>query len=114
VKSAIQTRFGAQAVKSRLSRSPARAPSLPGTVVLGVLPRLIPNMASSPINRSTVQCATDRPCRRSSTVILGRPYSDSGIASPLALVRAMISASTMTTSDTVRATSTRVGVSQAR
>ncbi len=32
VKSMTQVRFGAQAVKSRFSRSPARRPSLPGIV----------------------------------------------------------------------------------
>ena len=49
---------GAGAVKSRLTRSPARFPSVPGTVVRTLRPRRTPCRPSSRISRSTVHLAT--------------------------------------------------------
>ena len=71
-------------------------------------------MAWARISRSTVQCATARPLRRSAAVILGRPYLDSGVGFPSASVRRPSIACTTTASVTVRAASTRFGAFQAR
>jgi hypothetical protein len=46
-------RFGAQAVKSRFSKSPARRPSLPGIVVRTPLDRRIPFNPNAFMARST-------------------------------------------------------------
>lgn len=51
--------------KSRLTRSPAPRPSLPGTVVRTRRPRVAPASSAWRIRRSTVQRATSMPSRRS-------------------------------------------------
>ena len=114
MRSAIQTRLGAGAVKSRSSKSAARLPLVPGIVVRGVLPRRTPCIPSSRMSRSTVQYATCRLRRRSRAVILRRPYRLSGVCRPSELVRASSSASVMTASVTVRAATDRPGAFQAR
>jgi len=65
VKSATQTQFGAGAVNSRLTRSAARTPSLPGIVVRLTRPRTAPASPFARIRRSTRQRPTwwPAPCR---------------------------------------------------
>lgn len=64
--SATQRRFGAQAVKSRPSRSSGWSAAAPGSVVRGgVVGGHTPAIPTSPISRSTVQRATQMPSRRS-------------------------------------------------
>ena len=81
------TRFGAAAVKSRFSRSPARLPSLAGIVVRTIRPRRIPLCRSSLIARWTLSRETSWPWRRSSAVIFRRPYNPAGVSrnAPVAL-----------------------------
>ena len=69
----------AGALKSRSSRSPARVPSLPGTVVRAVLPRRTPVSLQARIARSTAPAlAPGALVRRKCAVIFRRPYSPSG------------------------------------
>jgi hypothetical protein len=79
VKSDTQTRLGAGALKFRSSRSPARVPSLPGTVVRAALPRRTPVSPSARIARSTAPAlACGSAVRRRCAVIFRRPYRPSG------------------------------------
>ncbi|SDD21016.1 hypothetical protein SAMN05216410_2950 [Sanguibacter gelidistatuariae] len=74
VKSVTQTQFGAVAVKSLFSRSPARIPSLAGMVVRTPLSRRTPDSPSRRMPRSTAPgVAGTRPWRRRCAVILRRP-----------------------------------------
>ncbi len=68
-----QVRFGAAAVKSRFSRSPARLPSLPGIVVRKPLERRIPLSPSAFIARSTAPGLASGRLRWTSLVIFRRP-----------------------------------------
>jgi hypothetical protein len=71
-------------------------------------------MPSSRMSRSTVQNATCRPRRRSSAVILRRPYRLSGVGRPSGVLRAWRRASITTASEIVRAATGRPGCFQAR
>jgi hypothetical protein len=66
-------RFGAGAVKSRLSRSPARLPSLAGIVVRTPFVRRIPCRPRDFIARSTDPGEAVGSERRTSRVIFRRP-----------------------------------------
>ena len=68
-----QVRFGAHAVKSRLSRSPARLPSSPGIVVRTPLERRIPLNPKAFMARSTAPGVASGSDRCTSLVILRRP-----------------------------------------
>jgi hypothetical protein len=73
--SAAKSWFGAGAVKSLFSRSPARRPSsLPGMLVRARRPRMKPFMHSSRMSWSPVSLeASGKPFRRSHCVIFRRP-----------------------------------------
>ena len=74
MKSVTHAWFGAVAVKSRLSRSPARTPSLAGIVVRTPLSRRTPTSSSVRIARSTdPREACGSTVRRTYAVILRRP-----------------------------------------
>ncbi len=73
-------RFGAAAVKSRFSRSPARTLSLAGIVVRMPLLRRMPDRPSARIARSTLPGETEGILRASRAVIFGRPYRPSGVS----------------------------------
>ena len=79
VKSATQRRFGAAAVKSRLSRSAARScpGPFPGIVVRTFRPRRAPHIPLRLITRSTVQRATGNPRRFSSSHVFRAPDTSS-------------------------------------
>ena len=107
MKSATQVWFGAGAWKSRLTRSPARVPSLPGTVVRTFLARRTPRIPSWRIRRTTVQRGTSWPRARSACQVLRYPYRLSGDARPSAPVRRSTNALTRTASLIVRAAGRR-------
>lgn len=65
-------------MKSRCSRSAARSSGLFLLSRNGDLRLLTPAIPATPINRSTVQCATSWPRRRRWATNFRRPYSDSG------------------------------------
>jgi len=68
-------------VKSLFGRSLARIPSLAGIVVRGCLSRRTPDKASARMARSTAPGeASGTLVRRSSAVILRRPYKPSGVS----------------------------------
>ena len=73
LKSMTQVWFGASAVKSRSSRSPARLPSLAGIVVRIPLERRIPCRPRDRIARSTDPGDTSRAVRCTRAVIFRRP-----------------------------------------
>ena len=79
VMSATHNRFGAGAVKSRLTRSGRVSGVVARTVVRGVLTRQIPRRPAAFMSRATVQRATGRlstpPSRPSCAQIFRMPYT---------------------------------------
>jgi transposase InsO family protein len=93
VKSVTQTRFGAWAVKSRFSRSPARTPSLAGIVVRTCLSRRTPDKPNSRMARSTAPADASRSrVRRTRAVILRRPYRTSGASTLMETINGLYKA----------------------